>query len=96
MSTTENSAANQPKAARRPPAVLRWLRSIPIRTWIALVIVAVALAFVLQNRNNATIYLFNVAVTAPLWTTLLITLVVGILVGLLARRRRRDRKASRP
>jgi uncharacterized integral membrane protein len=95
MNTTTDSTSNQPKPARRPPAVLRWLRSIPIRTWIALVIFAVALTFVLQNRDNTTIYLFNVAVTAPLWTTLLITLAVGILVGLLTRRRHRDRKRSR-
>lgn len=87
MTTTANGATQ----ARRPNAFLRWLRSIPFRTWIALAITIVALIFVLQNRHDTSIYLFNVSVTAPLWTTLLITLVVGVVVGLLTRRKRRDR-----
>lgn len=92
MSETANSAA---KATRRPNAFLGWLRSIPIRSWIALVIVIVALVFVLQNRHDASIYLFNATVTAPLWTTLLVTLVVGIVIGLLVRGRHRNRRAAR-
>jgi uncharacterized integral membrane protein len=95
MSTTANGAANRPGATRRRHAFLPWLRSIPVRTWVALVIVIVALVFVLQNRQYTSIYLFTVSVSAPLWTILLITLAVGILAGLLVRRRRRDRTRSR-
>lgn len=95
MSATANSAAKEPKTTPRRHAFLSWLGSIPIRTWIALVIVIVALVFVLQNRQVTSIYLFNVSVSAPLWTTLLITLAVGILVGLLTRRRHRGRTRSR-
>lgn len=85
MSTTANSA---PNTARRP-GFAGWLRSIPIRTWIAVVIVVVVLVFILQNRHDIAIYLFNATVTAPQWTVLLVTLVLGVIAGLLVRRRRR-------
>lgn len=70
----------------------RRLRSIPPHTWVGLVIAVIALVFVLQNRQEASISLFNVLITAPLWMTLLITLLIGFLVGLLIRRNRRTRK----
>jgi uncharacterized integral membrane protein len=77
--------------ARNKKGIGSWFAAVPIRTWLALVIIVLALVFVLQNRREASIYLFNVSITAPLWMTLLITLVVGVVVGLLAHRRRRDR-----
>ena len=66
-----------------------WLRSIPANIWVALVIAVIALIFVLQNRRDATIELFNISVSAPLWMTLLVTLLIGVLIGLLIRRNRR-------
>lgn len=75
--------------AKRKGGFGRWLRSIPPHTWVALVIAVIALVFILQNRQQASVRLFNMSLTAPLWTTLLVTLVVGFVVGLLTRRNRR-------
>lgn len=65
------------------------VRSVPGHIWVAAAIVVLALIFVLQNRQDASVHLFNISITAPLWMTLLITLIAGVLVGALARRSRR-------
>ncbi|OLF05161.1 hypothetical protein BLA60_37205 [Actinophytocola xinjiangensis] len=72
-----------------------WLRSVPANIWVALVIAAIALIFVLQNRQKATIELFNISMSAPLWMTLLVTLLIGLVIGLLIRRNRRTGQRPR-
>jgi lipopolysaccharide assembly protein A len=67
------------------------LRSIPARTWIALVLVIIAVVFILQNRDHIRIYIVNVQVSAPLWTVLLVTVLVGLLIGLMLHLRSRNR-----
>ncbi|MEU1722714.1 LapA family protein [Actinomadura sp. ATCC 39365] len=66
------------------------LAAVPPRVWLALVLLVLAVAFILQNQQDATIRLFTIVVTAPLWVTLVACTVVGILIGALAARRSRN------
>lgn len=52
-----------------------------------LVLAAVALVVVLQNRGETTLAFFGVSVAAPLWLYTLIVLLVGALIGALLTRR---------
>lgn len=54
----------------------------------AVVIVAVAAVFILQNTDRVTIELFPVNVDAPLWLVLTGMFIVGLVVGALVGRRR--------
>jgi uncharacterized integral membrane protein len=65
------------------------LGAVPPRVWLALVLLVLAVAFILQNRQDAVIRLFTIAVTAPLWVALVACTVVGILIGALAGSRSR-------
>ncbi len=56
----------------------------------ALVLAAIALVFVLQNRGETTLAFFGVSFAAPLWLYTLIALVVGALIGALLTRRKRS------
>lgn len=52
--------------------------------WVAaLVLFAIALTFIVQNRQLVTIYLFTTSVSSPAWIALVVMLVVGILIGFL-------------
>jgi uncharacterized integral membrane protein len=55
---------------------------------LAVVIVAVAAVFVLQNTERVTIDLFTVSMGAPLWLVLASMFIVGLVVGALLQRRR--------
>lgn len=68
------------------------LGAVPPRVWLALVLLVLAAAFILQNRQDAMIRLFTIVVTAPLWVALVACTVVGILIGALAGSRRRRRR----
>ncbi|MCK2215332.1 DUF1049 domain-containing protein [Actinomadura sp. ATCC 31491] len=68
------------------------LGAIPPRVWLALVLLVLAAAFILQNRQDAVIRLFTMAVIAPLWVTLVACTVVGICIGALAGSRSRKRR----
>lgn len=46
----------------------------------------VAVLFIIQNRNSATIDLFWMSVQAPLWTILVAVFAVGWAIGLLTTR----------
>jgi uncharacterized integral membrane protein len=63
-----------------------WVRS--PRFWVGVVIAAISLAFILQNRAPVAINLTWLSVTAPLWVTLAAVFVAGFLAGLLIARRR--------
>lgn len=50
---------------------------------VALVLFAVALTFIVQNRQPINIYLFTTSVSSPAWIALVVMLVVGMLIGFL-------------
>jgi lipopolysaccharide assembly protein A len=65
-------------------------RRVPLRYWVALILVALAAIFIAQNRDRPSIHILWITVQAPMWVILTVMLLVGILVGLLLRRRRRS------
>ena len=54
----------------------------------AVLLAALAVMFVVQNRTTTAITVFWIQVQAPLWFTLLTLFVIGWLVGVLVSRRR--------
>jgi uncharacterized integral membrane protein len=48
---------------------------------LAAVLGLLALAFILQNRDEVTLSLVGIDVSAPLWVAFLATLVVGAAIG---------------
>lgn len=75
------------KTSRR--SFLDRLRAVPGPTWIGLVIAAVLVVFVMQNRDSTTIELLWMTYRAPQWLTLLVVFGIGWLVGALVRRNRK-------
>ncbi|HME48586.1 DUF1049 domain-containing protein [Mycobacterium sp.] len=65
------------------------LRRIPFRYWVIIVLAALAVIFIAQNRDRHPIHLLWVTVESPMWLVLTVIFVAGMLVGLLLRRRRR-------
>ncbi len=74
-----------------PPSGQR--RRVPAKLIVAVVLLAIALTFILQNRDAVDIRLAVVTVSAPLWAALVCMLVLGGLVVYLLTRR--GRKSSR-
>lgn len=62
------------------------------RNIIAVVLVAVAAIFILQNRNSTTIQLFWVSLQAPLWIVLLAVFLIGWGAGVLTTRRTKNNR----
>jgi lipopolysaccharide assembly protein A len=63
-------------------------RKLGTKQIVALVVAAVTLIFILQNRDTVQITFFALTVTAALWFVLLIVLVLGVVIGALATRRK--------
>jgi uncharacterized integral membrane protein len=63
---------------------------VPAKLIVAVVLLAIALTFILQNRDTIDIRLAVVTVSAPLWAALVCMLVLGGLVVLLLVRRRKS------
>ena len=61
------------------------------RRWLAIVLVIVAVIFILQNRSQASLSLFNLNIVMALWLILAIVFIVGLLAGFLLSRRRHRR-----
>ncbi|QNG17355.1 LapA family protein [Rhodococcus triatomae] len=61
---------------------------------VALALTALAVIFVLQNRDSTSINLFWITVQSPMWFTLLAVFVVGLVTGVLTTSRRAKRSAS--
>jgi putative membrane protein len=57
------------------------------RRILALVVAALTLIFIVQNRDTVQIQFFTLTVTAALWLILVIMVVVGVLIGVLVSRR---------
>lgn len=52
--------------------------------WVAAVVLfALALTFIVQNRQRIDVYLFTTTVSSPAWVALAVILVFGILIGFL-------------
>ncbi|MDW4910477.1 hypothetical protein RB628_35405 [Streptomyces sp. ADMS] len=58
-------------------------------------ITALALVFIFQNRTDTRIRLLVPEVTMPLWGALLIAWALGVIACVLAGHRRRDRRTRR-
>lgn len=61
------------------------------RQIVAAVLVVLAIVFIAQNRDPASIDLFTLNVTAPLWIVLAAMVLVGLVIGLVLGRRRARR-----
>lgn len=59
---------------------------VPAKLIVALVVLAVAIVFILQNRQVTNIYLLTATLSSPLWTALTGVFVLGGIVGFLLRR----------
>jgi uncharacterized integral membrane protein len=70
---------------RSPQARTRWNS----RWVVALVLLAVAVVFILENRQLTEIRLLIPVVLMPLWAALTGTLLIGLVVGVLLDRQRR-------
>jgi uncharacterized integral membrane protein len=57
-----------------------------VANWLAIVLVILAAAFILQNRDRVTIDVFHVGIQLPLWLSLSVMFVVGWLSGRFWRR----------
>jgi len=55
---------------------------------LALVIVALVVVFIVQNREPVDVRLFTLTVTATLWLLMVIMTAIGVIIGLLLMRRR--------
>ncbi|WP_247826179.1 lipopolysaccharide assembly protein LapA domain-containing protein [Arthrobacter antioxidans] len=64
-----------------------WWHRLTLRQITAVLLAILAVIFIGQNRQEATVSLLFVTVTLPLWITLACATVVGIAVGWLAHRR---------
>lgn len=61
---------------------------VPPRVWVGLAIAAVALIFILQNRQSVSIDFLLIALVAPLWTALTGVFAAGLATGWLVSRRK--------
>jgi len=77
----------QPKVAGKSAP-----KKVPVRLIVALVLVALALTFTLQNRQTTEIHVFTTTISGPLWAALVGMLVIGLLVGFLLDRVARGKR----
>lgn len=61
-------------------------RSVRPRTIAALVVVALIVVFIVQNRETVQINLFALNLSSPLWLLLVVMVALGVLVGFLLAR----------
>ena len=71
-------------------------KKVPVKLIAGVVLIALGLTFILQNRQTVDIRVFTTTISGPLWAALTGVLVVGLLAGLLlARGGRANRKHGR-
>lgn len=78
MSTQHRSHQQATERTRVPP---KWIA--------ALVVLAIAITFIVQNREIVTVTLFVTSTTGPLWVALACVLLLGVTCGYLIAHRRR-------
>ncbi|HET6503519.1 MAG TPA: LapA family protein [Amycolatopsis sp.] len=77
--------AQQPQtSSTREPAI-----RVSTRGVVGLVLFAIVLTFIVQNRQSVQIYLFTTSVSSPLWVALAVVLILGMACGFLLTRRHR-------
>lgn len=83
----------RPEGARKTAPA----KKIPVKLIVGLVLIAIALVFLLQNRQTVDIRVFTTTISGPLWAALTGVLVLGLLAGfLLARTSRSSRREHHP
>jgi uncharacterized integral membrane protein len=63
-------------------------RRIGPRQIVAIVVIALTLIFIAQNRDSVQVQFFALTVTAALWFLLIIMVALGVVIGVLASRRK--------
>lgn len=58
------------------------------RRIVALIAAALVILFVVQNRDRVSMHLFTIAISAPLWTALVVVAALGLVCGYLLKRGR--------
>lgn len=59
--------------------------------WAGLILTALAIVFVIMNRDEIPINFFGIQITGPAWVMLLLVFVAGWVVGVLTTRKRLKR-----
>lgn len=70
------------------PRRRRLLVSFLLGRWVPILLTALAVVFIAENRDRVSVDLFWLQVLAPLWLVLLVAVLAGVLIGSLGRRRR--------
>ncbi|PXY18221.1 DUF1049 domain-containing protein [Prauserella flavalba] len=71
-------------------------KKVPVKLIVAAALVALAVTFILQNRQTVDIRVFTTTISGPLWAALTGVLILGVLVGLLLARGGRRGKREHP
>ena len=79
---TQSTAPPTPGTTKR--------RRVPVKLIVALVLIALAIVFIVQNRQHVNIYLLLWTISGPMWSALTGMLVFGVIVGFLLVRRNRQ------
>jgi lipopolysaccharide assembly protein A len=75
-----------PTSAEDGNALTRFLEE----RWLTLVLIAIAVLFIAQNRRSVSIELFWASLSAPLWLVMVLLFLLGLLAGV-GRTKRRQR-----
>lgn len=70
-------------------------KRVPTRLIIGLLVAALIVLFIVQNRDTVKIQLFTLTMSAPLWLLLVVMVALGALIGFLLARRPSPRGRSR-
>ena len=68
--------------------VLRFIKNLTVKNWIAIVGAIVALVFILQNQQRVRVELLFLNLNAPLWIALGVVLLIGWIIGRFSFRKR--------
>lgn len=63
-------------------------------SWAAIVLVALAVVFILQNRETVSLDLFMLSFRAPMWLAFTIVFLAGVVTSWFVARRRAKRRAE--
>ena len=77
----------EPVRTSRGNPVLSFLRA----SWLSLLLAAVAVAFIAQNRNEVSVDVFWISLRTPLWLILLVAVLVGMIIAGAGARRPKGR-----